>query len=101
MERLAALLTSLHADAGGDHPYRPVGERIAYLYESGRKNFERRPELAAVITRELYEAGRRSAMRLAEDSPATVVLPGDLTPANILDGGERGLVAIDPAPLPG
>ena len=41
-------------------------------------------------------------MRLAADAPTTVLLHGDLTPANILDGGEqRGLVAVDPAPCLG
>jgi streptomycin 6-kinase len=41
-------------------------------------------------------------MRLAADSSATVLVHGDLTPANVLDGGEeRGLVAIDPAPCLG
>src|SRR6185295_6079650 len=73
-----------------------------YLYEAGRKNYERRPDLAAVIPLELYERGRRLAMRLAADAPVSVLLHGDLTPANILDGGEqRGLVAIDPAPCLG
>ena len=38
-------------------------------------------------------------MGLAADAAPTVLLHGDLTPVNILDGGaERGLVAIDPAP---
>ena len=41
-------------------------------------------------------------MRLVEDAPTTVLLHGDLTPVNVLDGGEeRGLVAIDPAPCLG
>ena len=101
-ERLAALLTSLHADGVPDPSYRPVAERIDYLYEAGRKNYERRPDLAALISPELYERGRQLAMRLAADSPETALLHGDLTPANILDGGEaRGLVAIDPAPCLG
>jgi streptomycin 6-kinase len=100
-EQLAALITSLHDVAGGDRRYRPVGDRIAHLYEAGLKNFERRPELAAVITPELYEKGRLLAMRLAAEPPAAVVLHGDLTPANILDGADRGLVAIDPAPCLG
>jgi streptomycin 6-kinase len=101
LHMLAALITALHAEPGRELPYRPVGERIAYLYESGEKNYERRPDLAAVISPELYERGRRLAMRLAADTPAGVLLHGDLTPANILDGGERGLVAIDPAPCLG
>src|SRR5439155_422678 len=49
-----------------------------------------------------YDRGRELALRLAEDAPTTVLLHGDLTPVNVLDGGEqRGLVAIDPAPCLG
>jgi streptomycin 6-kinase len=99
---LAELLISLHAGAPVDISCRPVAERIAYLYESGRRNYQRRPDLVALISPELYEAGRRTAMRLASDAPETVLLHGDLTPVNVLDGGlTRGLVAIDPAPCIG
>jgi streptomycin 6-kinase len=103
LDAVASLLASLHqSGAPGPDAYRPVSERISHLFESGRKNYERRPELAGVVPPALYERGRRHAMRLAADSPAAVVLHGDLTPANILDGGpERGLVAIDPAPCRG
>ena len=42
------------------------------------------------------------AEQLADDDLPTVLLHGDLTPGNLLDGGaERGLVAIDPAPCRG
>jgi streptomycin 6-kinase len=67
------------------------------------KLYERHPELTALIPPELYESGRWLAKRLAQqhDSPI-VLLHGDLTPSNILDGGaERGLVAVDPAPCLG
>jgi streptomycin 6-kinase len=101
-EALASLLTSLH-HPGGPLPVRvrPVAKRIEHLYEAGRRNYDRRPDLAAVIPPDLYERGRRLAMRLAGDVPAAALLHGDLTPANLLDGGERGLVAIDPAPCVG
>lgn len=102
MESLVALMTSLHRDGVTDPSYESVGERIAYLYKAGAKNYERRPELAELIPPELYERGRQLAMRLAENTPATILLHGDLTPANVLEGGEeRGLVAIDPAPCLG
>jgi streptomycin 6-kinase len=100
---LASLLASLHED-GGVRPdaYPPLSERISHLFESGRKNYARRRALAEVVPPALYERGRRLALRLAAESPGAVVLHGDLTPANILDGGEeRGLVAIDPAPCRG
>ncbi|MGZ4534370.1 MAG: aminoglycoside phosphotransferase family protein [Nocardioidaceae bacterium] len=102
LESLGALITSLHAEVDPDPSYRPVAERIAYLYESGLKNYQRRPDLAALISPDLYERGRELALRLAAEAPATVLLHGDLTPGNVLDGGEaRGLVAIDPAPCLG
>jgi len=55
-----------------------------------------------VVPPELYERGRRLALRLAADPTPAALLHGDLTPANTLDGGaKRGLVAIDPAPCLG
>jgi streptomycin 6-kinase len=102
LEGVASLIRSLHAAGAPDPSYRPVADHIAYLYESGKKNYERRPDLMRVVPPQLYERGRRLAMRLAEDATASVLLHGDLTPVNILDGGnERGLVAIDPAPCLG
>jgi len=102
LESLVALLTSLHEDGVPDPLYRPVADHIAYLFDSGRQNYERRPDLAELIPPELYARGRQLAMRLAADGAPTVLLHGDLTPVNVLDGGaERGLVAIDPAPCLG
>jgi streptomycin 6-kinase len=102
LESLVALLTSLHEDGVPDPLYRPVAEHIAYLFDSGRKNYERKPHLAELIPPEIYARGRQLALRLAADAAPTVLLHGDLTPVNVLDGGaERGLVAIDPAPCLG
>jgi streptomycin 6-kinase len=99
LERLAALLTSLHEGGVRDPRYLPLADRVSYLFDSGMKDYERRPDLADLIPHELYARERRLAMRLAADAVPTVLLHGDLTPVNILDGGaERGLVAIDPAP---
>jgi streptomycin 6-kinase len=76
--------------------------RVAYLFDSGTRPYERRPELVDVVPPELYEHGRRLATRLVEHVSPTGLLHGDLTPRNILDGGnQRGLVAIDPAPCLG
>jgi streptomycin 6-kinase len=101
-ESLVALLRSLHEGGTPDPRHRPVADRIAHLFDSGRKNYERRPDLGELIPEELYARGRRLAMRLAAGAAPTVLLHGDLTPVNVLDGGEeRGLVAIDPAPCLG
>jgi streptomycin 6-kinase len=102
LENLASLMRSLHESAAPDPVYRPLAYRIAHLFDSGLKNYERRPDLAELIPLEVYERGRRLAMRLAAGPAPTVLLHGDLTPVNVLDGGaERGLVAIDPAPCLG
>ena len=101
-ESLAALLASLHENGVPDPRYPPVADRIAHLFDAGMKNYERRPALAELIPPELYAGGRELAMRLADEAAPTVLLHGDLTPVNVLDGGaQRGLVAIDPAPCLG
>jgi streptomycin 6-kinase len=101
-ESVASLLRSLHADGEPDPVYRPVADRIAYLFESSRKLYEWKPAFAELIPPERYERSRELALRLAAGGSRTVLLHGDLTPVNILDGGDkRGLVAIDPAPCVG
>jgi streptomycin 6-kinase len=85
-----------------DTSYPSVAHRVAYLFDSGTRPYERHPELVEVIAPELYERGRRLATRLADDASPTTLLHGDLNPGNILGGGpQRGLVAIDPAPCLG
>jgi streptomycin 6-kinase len=102
LESIASLLRSLHDDAVPNPTYRPVADHIAYLFESSRKLYEFKPDLVELISPELYERSRELALRLATDASPTVLLHGDLTPVNVLDGGkERGLVAIDPAPCLG
>src|SRR5947207_10830937 len=101
-ESVAKLLTSLHESGVSNPSYPTVEQRVAYLFDSSAKLYERHPELTALIPLDLYERGRRLATRLAQQGSPIVLLHGDLTPSNILDGGdERGLVAIDPAPCLG
>ena len=102
LESVAELLTSLHTDGVPDPSFPPLEQRVAYLFDSSTKLYSAHPELAERVPPELYERGRRLATQLAADAAPTVLLHGDLTPSNILDGGERrGLVAIDPAPCLG
>jgi streptomycin 6-kinase len=101
LERVAELLESLHAGVAAPS-YPSVVRRAAYLFEASAKLYERDAGLESVVDRALYERGRLRAARLATDRVPAVLLHGDLTPSNILDGGgERGLVAIDPAPCVG
>jgi streptomycin 6-kinase len=102
LQTVAELLISLHETGVPDPSYPPLADRIAYLFDSGTKLYARHPELIELVPLELYERGRRLAGRLVEHASPTSLLHGDLTPSNILDGGnERGLVAIDPAPCLG
>jgi streptomycin 6-kinase len=102
VKSVAELLSSLHDSGIPDRSYPSAGQRVAYLFSSSAKLYERHRELAALIPPELYERGRRLAARLARRDCPAVLLHGDLTPSNILDGGaRRGLVAIDPAPCLG
>jgi streptomycin 6-kinase len=102
LESLAELLKSLHETGVPDPSYPPLAHRISYLFDSGTKPYTRHPELLELIPLQLYERGRQLAARLVEQVSPTSLLHGDLTPSNILDGGdERGLVAIDPAPCLG
>jgi streptomycin 6-kinase len=102
VDDVSELLTSLHRDAAPHPTYPAVARHVAYLFDATAKLYERHAQFAEVVSQELYERGRRLATALAADPPQTVLLHGDLTPSNILDGGpERGLVAIDPAPCLG
>lgn len=102
LERVDSLLNALHGQSvpGGSYP--AVAQRVDDLFRSSTKLYERDQRLTSLIPYELYERGHALATRLAESSVGTVLLHGDLTPRNILDGGtERGLVAIDPTPCRG
>jgi streptomycin 6-kinase len=102
MQSVAELLTSLHTTGAPDPSYPPLAPHIEYLFNSGTQPYKRRPELVDVVSPELYERGRQLATQLVEPVSPTALLHGDLTPNNILDGGnKRGLVAIDPAPCLG
>jgi streptomycin 6-kinase len=100
-ETVAELVTALHRGAPSPS-FPPVARRIDSLFRSSEALYRRDPGLTVVISRELYARGRALAGRLARLEHRDVLLHGDLTPSNILIGGDaRGLVAIDPAPCIG
>jgi streptomycin 6-kinase len=88
-ESIAELLSSLHGSGDPDPSYPTVGERVAYLFQSSAKLYERHPELTELVPPELYERGRALATRLGQHDVPIVLLHGDLTPSNILDGGSE------------
>jgi streptomycin 6-kinase len=102
LDSVADLLSSLHETGVPDPSYPTAGQRVAYLFDVSAKLYQRHPELAELIPPELYQRGHALGTRLAQHDAPVVLLHGDLTPGNILDGGaERGLVSIDPAPCRG
>ena len=102
VDSVAGLLSSLHESGVPDPSYPAVAQRVAYLFAASAKLYDRHPELTALIPPESYERGYQLAARLTRHDSPVVLLHGDLTPGNILDGGAgRGLVAIDPAPCLG
>ncbi len=99
---VAQVLTALHTQSTPDLPFPSVADRVAYLFASWARERQCYPTQVALVPHELFDRGRRLALRLAEEPSPTVLLHGDFTPVNILDGGERrGLVAIDPCPTLG
>jgi hypothetical protein len=92
LERVAELLTALHEHGVSEPSFPPLSHRVAHLFDGGTRPYTRHPELLEVIAPQLYERGDRLAARLADDaSPASLL--GDLTPSNILDGGEARVTA--------
>ena len=99
---VARLLTSLHTAGTPDPSYPTLKRRVVYLFDSWARHRKQQPELVEVVSPDLFERGRRLASDLGEQPSPTVLLHGDLTAVNVLDGGDqRGLVAIDPAPCLG
>ncbi len=102
MEAVGALVAGLHAvrPEGGAFP--PLAALASRLFDSWERLRRAHPELVELVPDDLFDRSRGLAGRLARDAPSTVLLHGDLTPVNVLDGGpDRGLVAIDPSPCLG
>jgi streptomycin 6-kinase len=97
VERIAELISALHTSVTPAAVFPPLPQFITYVFDSTARLRQLHPELVELVSEDLYERGRRLATRLATEPPSRILLHADLTPVNVLDGGERGLVAIDPA----
>jgi len=100
MEAVGDLITALH-EGTRDPSFPSVEQRVAHLFQSSHRLYERHPQLVHIVSPDLYAEGRGLAERLARLESRDVLLHGDLTPSNTLIGGRRGLVAVDPAPCIG
>jgi streptomycin 6-kinase len=97
------LLHDLHTSGIPRPSYPRVEHRVRQLFDSSLRLYAWHPHLRGIIPVEVYERGRVLGLQLAHttDTPM-VLLHGDLTPNNIVDGGAgRGLVALDPCPCVG
>ena len=93
--RWADLLAALHSVPPPENPTRLLRDRTAEAFTRvGRRLAE--PAIAARLDARTWDlAIERCSALLATDS-ASVLLHGDLHLGNVLDGGPRGLIAIDP-----
>lgn len=75
-------------------------DRVEWVFNhwSGRY---RETRVVDVVPLALLDRGRVLARSLAGEGQRAVLLHGDLHPGNVLNGGSRGLVAIDPRPCIG
>ena len=87
LESVAGLLAALHGQLVPEGSYPSVAQRVDDLFRFSTKLYERVPQLTDLIPSELYERGHVLATRLAQHHVEIVLLHGDLTPRNILDGG--------------
>ncbi|MER5267728.1 aminoglycoside phosphotransferase family protein [Actinosynnema sp. NPDC002837] len=85
---LAEVLRALHVAPPEGFP--PLHERVDFIFGVLRR---RHPGD--------HDAAHAKAAALARDRVAATLLHGDLHFGNVLDAGERGLVAIDPRPCVG
>jgi streptomycin 6-kinase len=65
LEGVGELLSSPHTSSVPDPTYPTVRQRVAYLFDSPVRLYDRHPELTALLPPELYERGHRLAIRLA------------------------------------
>lgn len=91
----AGLMRDLHAVPPPVGLERDVRGRIEEAFARiGRRLGE--PVVAARVSRDAWDLAFERCQRLLATQTTTVLLHGDLHPGNVLDGGARGLVAIDP-----
>ncbi|WP_406318111.1 aminoglycoside phosphotransferase family protein [Streptosporangium sp. NBC_01639] len=93
-QEISGLLKSLRVTEVPDG-LPPLRERVAFLFELTRRRL--RP---GALEDDVLDRSLAAALALAEDGPIGLV-HGDLHPGNVLDGGPRGPVVIDPRPSVG
>ncbi|NYH53742.1 MULTISPECIES: aminoglycoside phosphotransferase family protein [Nocardiopsis] len=98
METIGSLIAQLH---GVEVPrselleLRPLTSRVQFVFDLWNRERAEGPA-ADVVSASAMHQGFCRARDLANGTVDVVPVHGDLHPGNVLDGGERGLVAVDP-----
>lgn len=94
-ERWADLMTALHAVEPPADPPRDLRDRTGEFFARIGKRLAE-PAIGARIGRRTWDLAVERCSALVATESTRVLLHGDLHLGNVLDGGPRGLVAIDP-----
>jgi streptomycin 6-kinase len=78
---VAHLLTTFHTQSTPDLIFPSVADRVAYLFAAWARERQSDPTQVALVPHELFDRGRRLALRLAKEPSPTVLLHGDFTPS--------------------
>ncbi|WP_017590485.1 aminoglycoside phosphotransferase family protein [Nocardiopsis ganjiahuensis] len=98
METIGGLIARLHAvevSPAERMELRPLSARVQFVFDVwGRERVE--GAAADLVPAAVMHRGAAKARDLAHGEDDVVPLHGDLHPGNVIDGGARGLVVLDP-----
>ncbi|MEU8953610.1 aminoglycoside phosphotransferase family protein [Streptomyces sp. NPDC048518] len=94
-DQWSELLAALHAVALPSQPTRALRGRCEEAFARVGKRLAE-PVVSARMDVTVWDTAIQRCERLLETEATTVLLHGDLHLGNVLDGGRRGLMAIDP-----
>ncbi|WP_017606340.1 aminoglycoside phosphotransferase family protein [Nocardiopsis alkaliphila] len=98
MESIGGLIAELHGvevTPAQRMELRPLTARVQFVFDHWARERLEGPA-ADVVPASLMHRGSARARDLAHGEVDIVPLHGDLHPGNVIDGGPRGLVALDP-----
>lgn len=102
VEHAAALLRTLRTAAPDPSGLAlpPLTERVEFVFGLGER-YRASGAAAARVPADVLDHARQRGVRLALERSEVALVHGDFHPGNVLDGGARGPVIIDPRPCLG
>ncbi|MDE3721530.1 aminoglycoside phosphotransferase family protein [Nocardiopsis sp. N85] len=98
METVGSLIAALHSVEAPSARIRelpPLTSRVQFVFDQWERERNEGPA-ADVVPASVMHRGFARARDLANGRENVVPVHGDLHPGNVIDGGPRGLVAVDP-----